>query len=254
MTPRMWRYTVLGVGFYLIFLVITFPASWVEWGLFRYTQGMVSINGASGSLWRGTAPLVVQLPQSSPQYLGDLSWNVNPLWLIIGRLQVHLNITAPNLQMQGNVALSPSTIRVAQMHGKLPASLINLYYAPAALFAPSGWLHVDIDTLAIAQGINGSIDILWQDAGSSLSQVNPLGDYRLHLTGEGDTTRIQVETLRGVLMLNGQGHWQWGTGQLQVNGTAKPDANSAAQVEPILKLLGPDQGGGQRAWAINTRL
>lgn len=57
-------------------------------------------------------------------------------------------------------------------------------------------------------GMEGEADIQWQGAGSSLATVQPLGDYRLKITGAGKTANLKLSTVHGALELTGQGQWQ----------------------------------------------
>jgi len=82
-----------------------------------------------------------------------------------------------------------------------------------------------------------------------------LGFYRLHklvsmLRKEGPNGEKIAVLLRE---LNGQGKWQPQDGQLQLNGTAFP-RERASELEPLLKLLGPDVGNGRHALALAMRL
>ena len=101
--------------------------------------------------------------------------------------------------------------------------------------------------------VEGAAALEWLNAGSGLSSVQPLGDYRLEIAGAGKNTNLKLTTLRGDLEFTGQGQWQPQTGQIQINGSAAPRAR-ASELGSLLNLIGVDQGGGKRALTINTRL
>jgi hypothetical protein len=71
--------------------------------------------------------------------------------------------------------------------------------------------------------------------------------------GNGKAANLKLTTLRGALELNGQGKWQIQGGQLQINGTAIP-RERASELDPFLKLLGPDLGNGRRSLTVDMRL
>jgi ABC-type cobalt transport system substrate-binding protein len=83
--------------------------------------------------------------------------------------------------------------------------------------------------------------------------VQPLGDYRLEITGAEKNANLKLTTLRGDLEFTGQGQWQPQSGQVQINGSALPRAR-AGELESLLGMIGADQGSGKRALTINTRL
>lgn len=93
----------------------------------------------------------------------------------------------------------------------------------------------------------------WLNAGSGLSSVQPLGDFRLDITAVDKIANLKLTTLRGDLELTGQGQWQLRTGQLQISGFALPRAR-VGELESLLRMLGHDEGGGKRTLNINTRL
>jgi hypothetical protein len=99
--------------------------------------------------------------------------------------------------------------------------------------------------------LEGGATLEWQSAGSSLSNVQPLGDYRLEIVGAGKTANLKLSTTRGALELTGQGQWEAQKGQIQFAGLAVP-RERAAELEPLLRLLGEDQGNGKRTLVANT--
>ena len=101
--------------------------------------------------------------------------------------------------------------------------------------------------------MTGGGDIQWQNAGSSLTTVQPLGSYRLDIAAAGKTANLKLSTSQGVLDLTGLGQWHLQTGQIQLTGTATP-RERAGELEPLLNLFGQDQGNGKRALALNARL
>lgn len=101
--------------------------------------------------------------------------------------------------------------------------------------------------------VDGTAALEWLNAGSGLSSVQPLGDYRLDITGAEKNANLKLTTLRGDLEFTGQGQWQPQTGQVQINGSALPRARPG-ELESLLKMIGADQGGGKRTLNINIRL
>ncbi len=254
MKKRWHRYAVAALLCYFLFLVVFAPARWAGWGVARLSQGRLSLTQATGNLWRGQGELILFQSNTSPYYAGRVTWRINPLPVIIGRLSFSTQVSGTDMQLDGNIDLSRGTVQLHNVKAEFPSVLITTFYPVAGLIAPSGRLRFNASTLLIGRSeIKGEADLLWQNAASSLSSVNPLGDYRLYLNGRGKVATVSLETMRGDLRLNGQGEWRVEEGRLQFRGSAKQLARSA-ELEPLLALFGNDQGKGQRSFAIDTRI
>jgi general secretion pathway protein N len=255
MSGKRWLlYGVFGLVFYLLFLVIFLPASWLAWGVNRYSQGLARLDPIAGSLWSGSGRLVIYYPPTVPHDLGVTEWNLNPFWVFAGRVQIHLKTVAQDTSIDTTVRMGLGRFHLAGTAVSLPAQSVAAFYPPASLISPKGQVRINADRLSFDQnGLGGAGVILWQNAASSLSPVEPLGDYRLDVTGEGKTANLKLATSRGALELSGQGKWQIQNGQLQMNGTAMP-RERASELEPLLTLMGNDQGAGRRNFSLNAAL
>ena len=254
MKKRMLMYVVFGLFFYLIFLIIQMPASWFAWGLNQYSHRAVRLDPIGGSLWSGNGRIVIYHPQTTPHDLGTAEWNINPLWLFTGRIQMHWLVKAQDTNIDATVQFGPGQTQWVDTDASFPAQSVSTFYPAATLILPKGLVRLHTARFSIGQkGIEGSGEIFWQNAGSSLSSVQPLGDYRLEIIGDGNAANLKLTTVSGPLALDGQGKWQLQDGQLQINGTAFA-RERASELDPLLKLLGPDQGNGRRALTLATRL
>lgn len=254
MTKRGLLYAIFGLFFYLLFLIVELPASWFAWGLNRFTHGSIQLNPVAGSLWQGKGRLVYFYPPTVPHDLGNTEWHVNPLWLLAGHVQMNWRSNTEDTRLDTTIRLSSGKVALLDTEAAFPAQSVGTFYPPAALISPQGQVRLHIDKLTMDHnGMTGGGDIQWQAAGSSLTTVQPLGDYRLEITGAGKTANLKLSTLRGALDLTGQGQWQFTTGQIQFNGHATPHERTP-ELEPLLKLLGDDQGGGKRSLNIHGLL
>lgn len=255
MKKRWLGYVLLGLLAYLIFLVATVPASWLAWGLSRSTRGTVAIVHGQGSLWHGTGRLIVYFPRATPQDLGQTEWRINPLWLPAGRLQVYINAVGLESQISATVGVTPSRVVIQDPRISASAHFASQFYAPLNLFSPKGGLRFDAEELTLDRaGLHGNAQIFWDGASSGLSSVQPLGDYRVDVHSNGESVVLKLSTLRGALELSGQGQWQiLKSGEIQLSGVATPKTRTE-ELEPLLKLLGRNQGGGRRSFRLKTRL
>lgn len=247
-------YAVFGLVFYLLFLIVQTPASWLAWGLNRYTQGAVRLDPVAGSLWSGSGRLVVYYPQTTPHDFGRTEWRVNPLWLAAGRAQLSLQSDHADRRVRTTLGLERGGLMITDTDAEFSAAFVAQLYAPLSLISPRGKVRISTDNLALTPDkVDGTAALEWLDAGSGLASVQPLGDYRLDVTGAEKNVNLRLSTLRGDLEFSGQGMWQPRTGQLRLNGSAVPRAR-AAELEPLLGMMGPDQGGGRRALVLNIAL
>jgi general secretion pathway protein N len=247
-------YVIFGLVFYLLFLIIEMPASWFAWGLNRYTQGTVRLDPIAGSLWSGNGRLVVYYPQTTPHDFGQTEWGINPLWLFAGRVQLSLQANHQDKRIKTTLGLARDSFLLKNTEAEFPAAFVAQLYTPISLISPQGKVRISAEDLTLSpEKVDGVATLEWLNAGSSLSSVQPLGDYRLEITGAEKNANLKLTTLRGDLEFTGQGQWQPQTGQVQINGSALPRAR-AGELESLLGMIGTDQGGGRRALNINVRL
>lgn len=254
MKKRGLLYAIFGLVFYLLFLIIEMPASWFAWGLNYYTHSTVRLDPHSGSLWHGKGRLVIYYPQTVPHDFGQTEWSISPFWLLTGRVQLALQTNMPDRQIKTTLGIAKGSLFIKDTDAAFPATFVSQLYPPATLIGPQGQVRLRTSELIFGQqNLEGSATIEWQGAGSSLSNVRPLGDYRLEIVGAGKTANLKLSTARGALELTGQGQWQTRTGQVQLTGSALP-RERAAELESLLKLLGENQGNGKRQLMLNSYL
>lgn len=254
MTKRGLLYVIFGLFFYLLFLIVEMPVSWFAWGLNRFTHGSIQLDPIAGSLWQGTGRLVYFYPPTVPHDLGNAEWRINPFWLFVGRVQMNWRSDVQDTHFNTTLRLGSGKVELIDTAASFPAQSVGMFYPPAGLISPQGQVRLHIKNLLLnGGGITGDGDIQWKNAGSALSTVQPLGDYRLEINGTGRTADLKLSTQRGALDLKGQGQWQFTTGRVLFNGTATP-RERADELEPLLKFIGNDQGGGKRTLAIAGRL
>lgn len=249
-------YIALGVLLYLVFLIATAPAIWFAKAASRYSNGAISLTHTRGSLWRGSAELHAGAPASGVRDLGRFQWRAQPWWLLLGRARIEVRLEGPSIRCQAALGVAPGrSVQVAGLDASFPASLVSLVYGPAAFFEPSGTIELRAANAKLsAAGLVATVEAQWRGAGGRFTGPATLGDYRIELAGTGETAAIRLTTLRGNLELTGQGRWQvTGDGAIQFNGSAVPKAD-AAQLEPLLRALGRDLGGGRRQIRFRSRL
>ncbi|MDH5649289.1 MAG: type II secretion system protein N [Gammaproteobacteria bacterium] len=248
-------YAILGLCLYVLFLASSIPATWLSWSMTKFSHGSVAITQASGTIWDGKGHIIINYPNSKPHDLGLTRWDIYPLWLLTGRLQFTLEGMDKTAQGKITIRQSLNKTELIDSRISIPAAFISELYSPAALLSPTGRILLTADSFMYEEKmIKGDVTVQWLEAGSTLSPVRPLGNYRLALSGKGDALDIKLETLEGDLELAGQGKWSASTnGVISFNGTARP-RNRASELEPLLALMGRDLGGGRRLLNFSQRI
>lgn len=246
-------YVVAALAALAVTVLVVAPAQWAAYAVDRSTGGHAALAETSGTLWNGSALLVVASssePGAARATLPErLSWRLSPWALMLGQLD--LTVTHPSALTQplavraplsgGATTLSATTVR-------LPASLLVGFGAPWNTIRPGGVLLIAWDRLQIEpRRMQGNISAEWQYASSALTPVSPMGHYRLETNGVWPGTRIDLLTISGPLELRGSGTIPEGggirfTGRAQA--VAGTDPGVKAQLTGLISLLGRRDGDG----------
>ncbi len=246
-----WACGVLGG---LVAVLLFAPALWLAHGIAMATQGQVQLVNPRGTMWRGQADLLftggagsrgqTALPQG-------IRWRIKPTWSE-GQPAIWLSLTAPCCTQQPvRVTVLPqwqgAELRVASVESQWPAGLLT------GLGTPWNTLRLDGQLRVLSPGMNvawrsgrsqmdgtASVDAL--DVSSSLSSLRPLGSYRVELASseEGNTATIKLSTLRGDMLLQGDGRWVGG--RLRFEGDAQAAEGREAALSNLLNILGRRDG------------
>ena len=247
-------YIGFGIVLYLLFLVATAPAIWFADFATRVSAGTVTLTQARGTLWHGVAQLHAGAP-AGVRDLGKFQWRIAPWWLALGRAQLAVELEGPSIRGQARVRIARHRVDVDGLQATLPANLVTLVYGPAAFFEPTGTIELRSSKIELSgTGLITKLEAQWLGAGGRFTGAASLGDYRIEVTGNGENAAIRLTTLRGNLELSGQGEWHVvGDGAVRFTGSAVPRGD-VTQLEPLLRALGRDLGGGRRQIRFSTRI
>lgn len=222
------------------------PAAWV--GDWLQSQGRLRLIDARGTVWRGSAMLGLSDGRQVMLVPGRLSWEIGLAAIASGR--VTADVSHPALAAPLAVSLAAKSIAMKAGQVELPAALLAALGAPFNTVRPGGVIGLRWTDLEIKGGVlAGNLQIDWREAQSALSTVAPLGSYRLQITGAGDTARLQLDTLRGPLRLQGSGTLKGG--RVSFKGLASADPDMRPALIGLISLLGP-RVGDQALLAIET--
>lgn len=239
---------LLGLG---LALLVWAPARWLAWGVAQASQGQVQWLNPRGTVWQGSAQLLLsggagsRQPQALP---GRLHWTLSPTWtgLRLGwRADCCMTEAA---SVQAALGWNTLHLQASDHRSNWPAALLTGLGAPWNTLQAEGQLQLRTEALQLhwAQGrlqMQGLLELHLQGMSSRLSPVKPMGSYRVALTGtpEGTPTPgLDLSTLQGPLLLSGQGQW---VGQrLRFTGEARAAEGHEAAFDNLLNILGRREG------------
>jgi len=249
----------------LVGLICFAPASWLAEGISAATAQRLLLSDARGSVWSGSAVLVLTGGPGSRDAAalpGRLTWTVRPRGLALETVLTQtccLNgdvtiVWAPGLSGY-SVTLKPASGWV----GQWPSAWL------AGLGTPWNTLRLGGTTQLLSSGLTiesvqgrwrlkGGLDIELLHASSRLSTLETLGSYRLSVQGgpqvvqlngtrsgipAGEAT-ITLSTMEGALLLSGNG--TWGMAGLRFQGEASTVDPDDAALGNLLNIIGRRDG------------
>jgi general secretion pathway protein N len=237
-----WRLLGLGIGAYAIGLIAAAPATLVDAGLQRASDGRLRLAEAQGTLWSGAGQIEIRAAGGRTGVAKSLAWLVLPASLLRGHLvcEVELDQAARRFP----VTISLSRIELAGADINLPAAVLGLAVPKLAPLRLTGDARLHVESLSVGRGgMQGNATLQWLAAGSALTPVSPLGDYELRLKDEGAMVHASLRTLHGPLQLDGKGSWAKG-GPPVFLATARIPPQHQQQLAPLLRLIAVERGDG----------
>lgn len=253
-------------------LVTQAPAQWLADGLQSASGGRLLLAEARGSLWNGSALLVLTGGAGSRDAAvlpGRLQWQLRPgtsgLHLVaqqacclpdglhltlrpgLGGLRLALDEPAAPPPLQAGAA-AKVTSAAPRLLGQWPASWLAGLGTPWNTLQLGGQLQLSSTGFALQSTagqwwLAGDLQLQLRAASSRLSSLPALGSYNLLLQGGGradEPTALRLSSQEGPLRLQGEGQW---TGARQrFRGTAQADGGQEAALANLLNIIGRRQG------------
>jgi general secretion pathway protein N len=260
------RWAVLGAALGALVSVMWFaPASWLAQAVSNATGERVLLHNSQGSVWAGSAQVVLSGGSGSRQAIvlpERVQWRLG--WEF-GRQGLAAVVDAElpccfaeGLLLRGRPGLGTWRWELAgQPDGRAlaqwPLAWMAGLGAPWNTLQLSGRVVLTSPGLVLeqAQGrqaVTGAAELLVEGLGSPLSTLPQLGSYRLGIQGQGGQgAQLELHTLRGPLQLAGSGVWAGagsnaGAGGLRFRGQATAEAGSEEALSNLLNLIGRRQG------------
>lgn len=229
-------------------LLVSLPAQWLATGLARASDGHLQLAAARGSVWNGSAQLLLTGgadSQSAAALPGRLHWQLRPAW---SGLRANILADCCTDVMPVQVQVQPRWggvhLAVADGRSRWPAAVLTGLGTPWNTLQLQGQLALQTqgftaDSVRGRLVLGGSAQLDALAVASRLSTLRPMGSYRLVLTG-GEAPTLQLSTLSGALQLSGSGQW---VGQrLRFAGEAQAAPGREPALSNLLNIIGRRNG------------
>jgi general secretion pathway protein N len=251
----MMRWAAMGVmlGGLLAGLVFA-PASWLAGGVSGATGQRLLLADARGTVWQGSAVLVLTGGEGSHDASalpGRLHWTLGLDGLALGLGARHACCINGELRLRVVPGLTGLRVDLPAVQGPIgqwPAAWLVGLGTPWNTVQPSGSLQLSSSGLSMesVQGrwrFKGQAELELGSMASRLSTLPVLGSYRLQLqaAASGDeAATLQLTTTSGALQLSGNG--QWAASKVRFSGQASAAAGAEAALNNLLNIIGRRKG------------
>jgi general secretion pathway protein N len=243
-----WSWAATGAILGLLLALVAFaPARWLAAGVADASGGQVLLADARGTIWDGSAQLVLTGGAGSTDAAvlpGRMAWTLQPRWDgAAARLRAECCTVQP-LDLRASLRWGGARLQIGDSVSQWPARLL------AGLGTPWNTLQIDGDVRLTTQGLSvewsagrpaiaGRAELVALRVASRLSTLRPMGSYRITLQG-GTTAALRLETLEGSLQLSGTG--QWVGSRLRFRGEASAAPDREAALANLLNIIGRRSG------------
>ena len=246
---------VLGALAALIFFA---PASWIAGPLASATGERLLLADARGTVWDGSAVLVLTAGPDSRDAAalpGRLSWSLRLRGLAADLYLMQACCIENPLRLRFEpglgrmrVVLSPNAAGGGGPLGHWPAALLSGLGTPWNTMQLGGQLQISSPGLTAdwVQGrwlLDGQVQLDLVNVSSRLSSLDPLGSYQFTLAGDPSspgTSLLSLATRSGALQLSGEG--SWGQGGVRFRGEASAAPADEAALNNLLNIIGRRSG------------
>jgi general secretion pathway protein N len=231
----------------LLATAVNAPARWLTAGLQQSLSGRVIFEDARGTVWDGSARLVLAGGAGSTDAAtlpGRLTWLLRPSWSgLVADLHADCCTQRPwrwvLLPRWGGARLV-----LADSLSQWPAQWLTGLGTPWNTVQAEGQLNLSTQGLVLEWAfghllIAGRAQLDATQISSRLSTLKPMGSYRFTLLG-GATTSLTLETLEGSLQLSGSG--QWVGAKLRFEGFASAAPERLDALSNLLNIIGRRDG------------
>lgn len=242
----------LGIPAYAIFLVLAAPATFIADRASRALDEKLHARDAEGTLWSGSLHATLDAPGGAVA-IDRLAWRLVPGRILEGRVAFDVQVESRDVSGHAELARSWSQWEARNAAARAEARLLPAIFPLAAAWRPEGAASVDAREVKWTEReMRGAIAIEWRDAAVALTDVRPLGTYRVAIDGNGEAARLALTTVRGPLRVTGRGEARY-PASVTFTGEARAEGEASATLEPLLNLMGPKRPDGARTIEVRIR-
>ncbi len=242
------RLVYVGLGFYLAFLLITLPASFLT----RYIlpsvdpAGVVKLQSVRGSLWSGQA----NDTRIGKFYLGALDWDLSSLGLLLGNINLDVEFKSDIANGLGEVSLGfGGSTSANDVELNFPAEMLQPFFSGFPI-SISGDLRGTINELNYVQFEQLQADgrIVWQEAALRAPQNIELGDFLIEMSPHNQGTKIKITDENQGPVKTELNIKLSGNGKYTVNGWMQARDQSQQHITEALRFIGARADSSGRFW------
>ena len=238
----------------LLGVIVFAPAAWLAQAVSSASGERVLLADARGTLWSGSAVLVLTGGPGSRDASalpGRLAWTLGWRGTSFDLLASHaccLNGTVAVKLRPGFGRVSATLMPTVGWVGQWPSAWLGGLGTPwntlqlggvARLVSPG----MTVEAVQSRWLVDGRADLELIGVSSRLSTLPTLGSYRLSVSGDAasaGTAQLNLSTLEGALQLSGAG--TSGAGKLRFRGEARAQATEEAALSNLLNIIGRRDG------------
>jgi general secretion pathway protein N len=243
-----WAWAGAGVALGLLLAILLFaPARWLTRAVERATEGRVVLADARGTVWSGSAQLMLAGGPGSTDAVAlptRVDWRLSPRWNGLAAQLASACCTTQPVSLRWQPRWGGALVSLHDSASHWPAGLLVGLGTPWNTLQFEGELQLATQGLSVewAQGrlaVAGRAELTAQRMSSRLSTLRPMGSYRITLLG-GATPALQLDTLEGSLQLAGSGQWVGSRLHFRGEASAAPDREGA--LSNLLNIIGRRNG------------
>ncbi|MCU7881154.1 MAG: type II secretion system protein N [Candidatus Thiodiazotropha sp. (ex Lucinoma aequizonata)] len=250
---RWWSYLLIGLGAYLLFMLIELPAQHVlGWVSSKTNKLPFSFSTVTGTLRKGKAEDVSY--KGIP--LGDLRWRFKPSNLLTGSISFDIKIRDEEQSIDGRIArILDGSYQLEAIKGQVLATIVPKILNLSQVEI-NGKIDLNLNHLTIKHQRIISTDgqIKWLNPAMVQPFKLKVGDLNADLTMDGqDNVKVKIKDLRGVTSVDGELSLT-SEGNFNLNGTIKPGAEADPGLSNALKAIAKPQKDGSFLLSFNGNL
>jgi general secretion pathway protein N len=248
------RLLVVGLIFYFVFLLFKLPAGVTVWAFESFVpqeQKQWQLYGVSGTAWSGKIAQV----NVSGQTFRDVTWQLHPLSLLIGRASMTLDLRNKDMHAHAVVrksvfgGLSLSDVRA----GAGAQTLMQTFRIPALKL--NGDFSLNMESLELDDGTvtDAQGRVVWSGAQTLFPQNLQLGDLAADLTTTEEGVVATLSDGGGPLEISGKAVLD-NEGNYKFNGAFSSREGRNSQLGRALSMMGRPNAQGKVEVNVSGKL